>query len=159
MSVIRLVWGTGRGPTALASYDAALAEANVHNYNLVSVSSVIPAQATIEEVGEAPSLGPPGSQVFVVEARYTATSRDAKEIVAGLGWSRAADGPGIFYEATGRNPESVTKELTTGLSFGNELRNWETDHSDQRVERIATNDDGYTSVVVLAIYGEAQSIV
>ena len=45
MGTIRVVRGTATGPTATASYDAALAAANVHDYNLVSVSSVIPADA------------------------------------------------------------------------------------------------------------------
>ncbi|MEF8907067.1 MAG: pyruvoyl-dependent arginine decarboxylase, partial [Haloarculaceae archaeon] len=40
MSVIRVVWGSGTGPTGTAAYDAALAEAGVHDYNLVTVSSV-----------------------------------------------------------------------------------------------------------------------
>ena len=48
MSTIRVVWGTASGPTRMSSYDAALAEANVHNYNLVSVSSVIPADTPVE---------------------------------------------------------------------------------------------------------------
>jgi len=44
----------------MASYDAALAEAGVENYNLVSVSSVIiPAETRVEAVGTAPDLGPP----------------------------------------------------------------------------------------------------
>jgi arginine decarboxylase len=40
MGSIRIVRGTATGPTAMAAYDAALAAAGVHNYNLVSVSSV-----------------------------------------------------------------------------------------------------------------------
>ena len=31
MSMIRVVWGTGSGPTKMASYDAALADAGVEN--------------------------------------------------------------------------------------------------------------------------------
>ncbi|PSP40313.1 pyruvoyl-dependent arginine decarboxylase, partial [Halobacteriales archaeon QH_10_70_21] len=71
MGTIRVVWGTATGPTAMASYDAALAAANVHDYNLVSVSSVIPADATVEVVGEAPDLGPAGERLTVVEGRAT----------------------------------------------------------------------------------------
>jgi len=36
---IRVVDGAGTGPTAVASYDAALAEASLHEYNLASAAS------------------------------------------------------------------------------------------------------------------------
>ncbi len=62
MSTIRVVWGTATGPTALAAYDAALAEAGVHNYNLISLSSVIPTEPAIEVTGTAPDLGRPAKR-------------------------------------------------------------------------------------------------
>ena len=55
MSLIRVVWGSATGPTKMASYDAALAEAGVENYNLVSVSSVIPFNVPVEAVSSFPS--------------------------------------------------------------------------------------------------------
>lgn len=72
MGRVRIVWGTGTGSTALASYDAALAAAGVHEYNLVRVSSVLPADTTVDVVGTAPDLGPVGGTLTVVEARETA---------------------------------------------------------------------------------------
>ena len=71
MNTIRVVHGVGEAATKMASYDAALADANVHNYNLVTVSSVIPSDATVEAVGTAPDLGPAGERLTVVEARAT----------------------------------------------------------------------------------------
>ncbi|MFC6728802.1 pyruvoyl-dependent arginine decarboxylase, partial [Natronoarchaeum mannanilyticum] len=72
MEPIRIVWGTGEGPTEMASYDAALADAGIENYNLVSVSSIVPAGAEIDPVGTAPDLGPAGERLTVVEGRATA---------------------------------------------------------------------------------------
>ena len=69
MDTIRIVWGVGDGPTEMASYDAALADAGVHNYNLVTVSSMIPAGAEIEVADTAPYLGPPGNRLTVVQGR------------------------------------------------------------------------------------------
>lgn len=71
MGCVRIVWGSGVGPTELTAYDAALAAANVHDYNLLRVSSVLPADATIELAGVAPDLGPVGGKLTVVEARET----------------------------------------------------------------------------------------
>src|SRR6056297_4057573 len=99
MSTIRVVWGTASGPTRMSSYDAALADANVHNYNLVAVSSVVPADAEVEAVGTAPDLGPAGERLTVVEAR--ATRAGPGRVSAALGWTTGEDGPGLFYESAG----------------------------------------------------------
>lgn len=93
---IRVAWGTGSGPTEMAAYDAALAGAGVENYNLVAVSSVIPADSRVEAVGTAPDLGPAGDRLTVVEARSTVAGPGRAN--AALGWIRADDGPGLFYE-------------------------------------------------------------
>ena len=98
MDTIRVVWGSGTGPTAMASYDAALADAGVHNYNLVSVSSMMPPDVEVDPVGTAGDLGEVGGRLTVVEARATAT--DPGTVSAGLAWMQSPSG-GLFYEAAG----------------------------------------------------------
>ena len=153
MGLIRVVWGTATAPTAMASYDAALAEANVHNYNLVSVSSVVPADATVEAVGEAPDLGPAGQRLTVVEARATVAPGEDERAVAGLGWARELDGPGIFYEAADTDPDAVRERIAAGLAAGRELREWEFEDEGTRVVTAEADPDAYTTAVVLAVYG------
>ncbi|MFO7925223.1 MAG: pyruvoyl-dependent arginine decarboxylase [Halobacteriota archaeon] len=159
MGRIRIVWGTAGGPTAMASYDAALAAANVHNYNLVSVSSVIPANAEIEVVGEAPDLGPPGERLTVVEGRATVPPERAEPAVAGLGWARERDGPGIFYEASGNDPDAVRSRIDAGLAAGKELRAWAFDDEERRTVVAEPSPNGYTSAIALAVYGESTPIL
>jgi arginine decarboxylase len=67
--MIRIVWGTGHAATAKASFDTALAEAGLHQYNLRTLSSVIPAEPEIELTETAPDLGPTGNALDVVMAR------------------------------------------------------------------------------------------
>ena len=156
MSTIRVVWGTGTGPTEMASYDAALAEANVHNYNLVAVSSVVPADAAVEAVGTAPDLGPAGERLTVVEAR--ATRAGPGSVSAGLGWT-TGPGPGLFYEAAGEtDPADVTERVTAGLEAGRDLREWT--FTDERVETASADAEPgtYVTAVVLAVYGESEPI-
>lgn len=161
MGVIRIVWGTAAGPTATASYDAALAEANVHDYNLVSVSSVVPADGTIEVVGTAPDLGPAGERLTVVEGRATVgpAPRDGAETpdtaAAALGWSREPGGPGLFYEAAGTDPEAVAERVETGLDAGRQLREWDFADDGRRVVTADVDPERYTTAVVLAVYGES----
>ncbi|MFC7046985.1 pyruvoyl-dependent arginine decarboxylase [Halobacteriaceae archaeon GCM10025711] len=156
MSTIRVVWGTGTGPTETASYDAALAAANVHNYNLVTVSSVIPADATVEAVGTAPDLGPIGNRLTVVQARATtATGR----VSAGLGWSQTAEGPGLFYEAATETDEAdVERRVREGLAAGRDLRDWEFTDESVRTVTAEAGPGTYASAVVLAAYGRSTSI-
>ncbi|MFC6863819.1 pyruvoyl-dependent arginine decarboxylase [Halomicroarcula sp. GCM10025817] len=156
MSTIRVVWGTAHGPTELSAYDAALAEAGVHNYNLVTLSSVIPAGPDIEVAGTAPDLGPPGEALEVVQS--AATAAPGERAAAGIGWARTADGPGIFYEVDGEDPDEVRREIREGLAAGRDLREWDFVEETVHVESVAPADD-YASAVVLATYGESHPVV
>jgi arginine decarboxylase len=179
MSTIRVVRGAASAATAMASYDAALAEANVHNYNLVRVSSVVPAGATVERVDTAPDLGPAGNRLTVVEARATVPAGASTRVCAGLGWA-TGPGPGLFYEAAGDDPERVRDTVERGLAEGKRLRDWTFDTEDLALVTAdvagATADatdgddrgvratdggggDRYTTAVVLAAYGESESIL
>ncbi|MFC4549984.1 MULTISPECIES: pyruvoyl-dependent arginine decarboxylase [Halorussus] len=157
MSTIRVVWGTASGPTEMSSYDAALAEANVHNYNLVPVSSVIPANADVEAVGTAPDLGPAGERLTVVEAR--ATRAGPGRVSAGLGWTESEEGPGLFYEAAGEADEAdVAERVTAGLEAGRALREWTFVDEATRTVTAEADPGTYVTAVVLAVYGESDPI-
>ncbi len=157
MKNIFVVRGVGHASTAMASYDAALAAANVHNYNLTTISSVIPAEATVEVVESAPDLGPIGNQLTVVEARVT--TAESEQVAAGLGWTTGS-GPGLFYEATGTDPEIVRQTVSDGLSSGATLRDWSVDNRQVIIETAEgrPDTDSYTSVIVVAAYGESESL-
>ena len=156
MSTIRVVWGTAAGPTALSSYDAGLAAAGVHNYNLVTLSSVIPAGPDIEVAGTAPALGPPGEALEVVQS--AATAAPGERAAAGIGWARSESGPGIFYEVDGADPDTVRREIREGLAAGRGLRDWAFVEEEVHVESVAP-EATHASAVVLATYGESHSVV
>jgi arginine decarboxylase len=153
---VRVAWGTGSGPTELASYDAALAEAGAHEYNLIPVSSVLPADADVTVAGTATDLGPAGARLTVVQARVTATGPG--HVSAALGWA-AGDCPGIVYEAAGEFEEADARErVARGLAAGRDLRDW--DFSEEGLESVtAPAEPGtYTTAVVLAILGEGEPL-
>ncbi|GGJ15737.1 pyruvoyl-dependent arginine decarboxylase [Halobellus salinus] len=156
MNTIRVVRGVGRAETRMASYDAALAAANIHNYNLVSVSSVIPAAATVKDVKTASDLGPAGGRLTVVEAR--ATTGGVGTVSAGLGWA-TGPGPGLFYEVAGEDPAAVRRRVEAGLETGRGLREWTFDDETVAVVTADADGGGYTTAVVVAVYGEAESIL
>lgn len=157
MDTIKVVWGTGRGPTTVAAYDAALSAANVHNYNLVTVSSVIPAEATVTAVGDAPDLGPIGEAVTVVEG--SGTQSGPSTVSAGLGWT-VGEGPGLFYEAAGgTDEETVETRILEGLKAGRELRDWTIEGTETRTVTIEAEAGEYAAATVLAVYGESEPIL
>ena len=159
MSTIRVVWGSGTAPTKMASYDSALADAGIENYNLVAVSSVIPAETDVEAVGTAPDLGPAGNRLTVVEA--CATTAGPGRVSAALGWSQSVDGgPGLFYEAAETtDSEDVERRVREGLDAGKALREWDFGESNVRVESDTAESGGYTTAVVVAVYGDSRPIL
>lgn len=158
-ATIRVVRGSASAPTAMASYDAALAEAGVENYNLVAVSSVIPAGVDVEVVGTAPDLGPAGERLTVVEAR--ATTAGPGRVSAALGWSQSVDdGPGLFYEAAGETDrEDVERRVREGLAAGQDLRDWKFGGPTVVAETSRADTGTYTTALVVAVFGESEPIL
>ena len=158
MSTIRVAWGTATGPTETAAYDAALAEAGVHNYNLVTLSSVVPPEATIERVGTVETtLGEVGEGLHVVQACRVAPPGEAA--AAGIGWTRSQSGRGIFYEEAGASEREVRQRIETGLDAGRNLRDWAFESSDEAVVAAGAAPDAYTAAVVVATYGESRPLL
>lgn len=157
MGTIRIVRGTGRGPTATAAYDRALAAANVHNYNLVPVSSIVPSDATVKRAGTAPDLGPIGHRLTVVEAESTVAGPGVTS--AGLAWT-TGDGPGLFYESAGpSDPDAVTRRVREGIEAGLSFREWAADSIETETATIEAASGEYASAVVLAVYGTSDPIM
>jgi len=152
---LRIVRGTGTGPTAVSSYDAALVDANVHDYNVVSVSSVVPAEASVEAVGTAPDLGPAGNRLTAVEARATAAGPDG--VAAGLAWA-TGEGAGLVYEAHGEAAATVRTELQEGIAAGCDLRDRSFDDPEFLTATAEADPGTYATAVVLAAYGESEPI-
>ena len=154
--MIRIVWGTGTGDTAKASFDSALAAANVHQYNLRTLSSVIPADVPLEVVDTAPDLGPTGNAIDVVMARQTSSPGTAA--AAGVAWTRTDDGSGIFYEVEHPDREVVSERLQLGIEHGCRLRDIEPDVETKIVDTEAESGQ-YVTAVVLAVYGESKPLL
>lgn len=148
---IELVWGTGEGATALSAFDAALATAGIHNYNLVELSSVIPPDATVTRTGTHEGSWPVGTVLSTVlsSARSTVAG---ETIAAGLGWAQASDG-GIFLEASAETSENVAVQLDRGLRSAQSQRpewDWE-DTMQTEVCEHTVRDNG--AAVIAALYG------
>ncbi|WP_336134056.1 pyruvoyl-dependent arginine decarboxylase [Natronomonas amylolytica] len=147
---IDLVWGVGEGRTALGSFDQALSEANIHNYNLVSLSSVIPEGATVVERGALdPGRWDVGDVLAVVMARQTGTDPGEK-VTAGLGWMAAEEG-GVFMEHSCGTREECEHELLRNLEDAREIRDWNWT-GEPKTKIVEATTEEATSVVTAAVY-------
>ena len=113
---LQITTGLGTGSTHIAAFDAALLAAGIHNYNLLSLSSVIPPNSTLKEIDgrieEHP--GDWGDRLYVVMARHTADTPN-EEAWAGIGWMQAKGGKGVFVEHHGGSELQVRQDINDSL--------------------------------------------
>jgi arginine decarboxylase len=111
--LIKVVKGVGTAKTLLSSFDAALKDAGVYNYNLITLSSVIPPYSVIMEENNYQT--PPdewGHKLYVVKADIR-SEESGKYLAAGIGWYQLDDGRGVFveHEIKGETRVAVESEI------------------------------------------------
>jgi arginine decarboxylase len=113
---IEVVSGVGFGPTKLAAFDAALREAGVADFNLLRMSSIIPAGSAVTATSR--SGAPPGEwgdRLYVVMADQRVDTRN-EEAVAGIGWVQEREtGRGLFVEHVGHTEREVRRDVLSTL--------------------------------------------
>ena len=112
--------GSGTGRTVLSSFDHALQLAGVADFNLVTLSSVIPPRSRIRMVNS-PLPGGHGDVLFCVRAQaYAELPGDIAW--AGIGWCVDESGGGLFVEHHGGSEQSVTEQIELSLGDMNARR-------------------------------------
>ena len=113
--LITVATGTGEGPTSLAAFDAALIDAGVANYNLIYLSSVIPAGSVVQRSKYLAQAKEYGDRLYVVLARGQ-ERRPGKSVWAGLGWVQENEtGCGLFVELRGATKSEVEEAISVTL--------------------------------------------
>lgn len=119
---IKIVCGVGYGRTMLSSFDNALKDAGVYNYNLITLSSIIPPGSKVEKVTqyETPKKEY-GYKLYVVKAEIR-SEEVGKYIAAGIGWYQIKDGRGIFVEHESKGGTKAAVESEISLRIINSLK-------------------------------------
>lgn len=151
---IEVARGAGSGPTRLAAFDAALACAGVADFNLVRLSSVIPAATTVVPVGSrvAGVSGEWGDRVYVVLAEMRVDG-PGQQAWAGLGWvQEPRSGKGLFVEHEGHSEEAVRRDLQRSLAWVAASRGLAFDSPRYEVQGVECGEAPACALVV-AVYG------
>ncbi len=115
---IKVTWGTGTGNTLLSSFDSALFDAGIANYNLIPLSSVIPPKSKIEvkKINLQESKKDFGKRLYVVLSRNCTAKKDAS-IFAGVGWvMNEKEQKGLFVEHHGESEKEVETLIKKSLT-------------------------------------------
>ncbi|MCU1352207.1 MAG: Pyruvoyl-dependent arginine decarboxylase [Acidimicrobiales bacterium] len=112
--------GIGQGPTPLAAFDAALRAAGVADRNLLTLSSVIPASATVTVLEHGAATADPGGtwgdRLYVVLAAEHAEV-PSHQAWAGIGWVQEAEtGRGLFVEHHAGDADTVQRDIDQSLA-------------------------------------------
>ena len=113
---IRIAAAVRSAATPLAAFDAALCATGTGNYNLVRLSSVIPANSTVEvSDSELTPGGKWGDRLYTVYAEQR-TATPGAQAWAGIGWiQQAGGGPGLFVEHEGATEAQVRGDIAASL--------------------------------------------
>lgn len=150
---INIVWGVGHGPTEKSSYDSALKNTGVQNYNLTYLSSIIPTSSKIIESKSINQEWNTGSIIPVVESKKILS--EPKEYASvGIGWKQTKNGSGVFIEESSMvSKEKCKMKIINGLNVLENNRpewNWEENIEYKIIE--STANKKYTTVLVLAVF-------
>jgi len=156
---IKVVSGVGLGKTILSAFDNALKDAGVYNYNLITLSSIIPPDSKVSKIRRYKTpYSEYGHKLYVVKAEYR-SDEIGKFIAAGIGWYQLEDGRGIFVEHEIKGETQIAVESEINLRIKNSLkdlahfRRIKFDESKMKFAISLTQiKDHPTCVLVLAIY-------
>lgn len=108
--------GTSSGPTQRAAFDHALLEAGIANYNLLYLSSVVPAGSRVVRRSFRAPPEEYGHRLYVVLA-HAETRVHGESVWAGLGWVQAPDtGKGLLVEIEGTSRRAVERGIERSLA-------------------------------------------
>jgi len=111
---IKITFGVGEASTELAAFDKALFNAGIGNYNLIKLSSIIPARSKIKIKKLNWNQKEFGYKLYVILSKNI-EKEIGKEAWSGLGWIQDKTGKGIFVEHHGSSKKEVKDLINKSL--------------------------------------------
>lgn len=113
---IHVLSSAGSGKTEISAFDHALYNAGIANFNLITLSSVIPPKSEVDtHISVNLKKDHWGDKLYCVMARCF-TSTFGEQAWAGMGWVQAKDGEGLFVEHHAESEVAVRKLIDNSLT-------------------------------------------
>ena len=153
--IIAIQSGCGEGSTPKSAFDAALHRAGIEDYNLLYLSSVIPAGADVQLGTFRAREHSIGHRLYVVMA-HAEVQTPGTEMWAGLGWVQdRREGHGVFVEMTAESKEVLERSLVSSLEEMTARRSGAYGPPRCAMERAVCRDRP-TAAIVAAVYGQQE---
>lgn len=156
--IITIAAGKGHAKTLLSAFDSALKDAGVHNYNLLTLSSIIPPDTKMVVRKYETPVQEYGHRLYVVKAEIR-SRESGKYIGAALGWYQFPDGRGLFveHEETGETKKAVDSNLAENVRKSlMDLCKHRSIHFDEKLMHMKSSlvkvKDSPACALVLAVY-------
>jgi len=146
---INITWGLGSGTTKLSSFDAALFDAGLANFNLIKLSSVIPLNTAIQLKKVNYNNKYIGYKLYAVISSLNIT-KNMKEGFVGLGWVNDPEKGGVFIESNSTNKKQIQNDIENALNEMKKSRNIIGDNN-HKIVRILPSEN-YSCGIVCAVY-------
>lgn len=142
--------GVGVSDKYLPSFDKALIEAGVGNYNLVRLSSILPARCVaVDEIDL-----PEGSLLPTAYSTISSSKAgDALVSTIGVGIPVDTDHVGVImeYSAIGQSHDEALNVLSGMIQEAFEVRGWELDHIESAYSEAVVLENGRTKTTFACI--------
>lgn len=149
---LRVTTGVGEGPNELAAFDAALFRAGIANFNLIYLSSVIPAGSRIKRSKVDLRNAGWGDRLYIVIAQERVKVRN-QDAWAGVGWVQEHEtGNGLFVEHHGSSQDQVEELIDASLTSMVKYRDRNFGPIDMQLAGTRCVDDPVCALVAV-VYG------
>lgn len=154
---VTITGGTGTGSTELTAFDAALYGAGLHDANLIAISSIVPAGATVSEPQDPATVAESVEPGAYVPAVYACGASDVTgdTVHAAIAGARLASGYGVNVEYHGRNEDPGDVRAHCDRMIAEMANNRDASVTDEawfRCETAEVTDDGWTAAVAAMAY-------
>lgn len=140
----KIVSGSGESKFPLAAFDKALRDAGIGDFNLVKVSSILPAHCMYSEE----ITLTPGSIIYVAYASVTITKGENGQTAVAVATSENSDENGVIFETSSKeNLENCELLVENMCNEAMEERNRKIKIIEKSSKKILAKNDMFVSAI------------
>lgn len=140
----KIVSGSGESKFPLAAFDKALCNAGIGDFNLVKVSSILPAHCVYSEE----IILPPGSIIYAAYASITITKGENGQTAVAVATAANSDENGVIFETSSKkNLENCEILVENMCNEAMEERNRKIEKIEKSSQKISATSEIFVSAI------------